>query len=163
MSSSRVPEIQLWEPDSKTDRTSQQDRESDNLGTQKGSHGLIVGLGARPSIIDLGNPEFSSSPKDVDAGTVAETTSKDMQEPIFKLAWDCDDLLTKCLEEAREEELTIEPILEQYQRSFDAWWKYLGVFAEKSSNLDRKLRKKPAVHDLVVRLLVILKDSLAQR
>ncbi|OAL57234.1 hypothetical protein IQ07DRAFT_627111 [Pyrenochaeta sp. DS3sAY3a] len=157
MSSSRVPEIQIWEPDSKADRTSQQDRESDTRGIQKGSPGVAVGSGARPYIPDV---DFPNSPKDVNAGTVAEVTIK--AEPIFNLAWDCDELLTKCLDEAREEELTTEPIVEQYQRSFDAWWKYLGVFAEKDSNLDRRLRKKPAIHDLVVRLLLILKDSLAQ-
>lgn len=113
--------------------------------------------------ISVNIPEFPSSLSGITAKKAAEVTSENNAEPIFETAWDCDELLTRCLNQAHKEGLTTEPMVEQYKRSFEAWWKYLGVFAEKTSNLDRRLRKKPGIHDMVVRLLLILKDSLAQR
>jgi hypothetical protein len=84
------------------------------------------------------------------------------EEPIFHLAWDCDELIDKCLHQAQDEGSTVQTVLEQYRRSFDAWSRYLGVFAEEKTNLDRRLRRKIGIRNIVVRLLLILKQNLTQ-
>ncbi|KAF2691769.1 hypothetical protein K458DRAFT_398181 [Lentithecium fluviatile CBS 122367] len=88
----------------------------------------------------------------------SEGTAK---EPIFLLAWDCDELFQECLSKAKEADALTAAALEDYERRFRAWWEYLGVFAEKEINLDRRLRKKPEVQDVVLRLLLILERNLA--
>ncbi|PGH09648.1 hypothetical protein AJ79_05613 [Helicocarpus griseus UAMH5409] len=65
------------------------------------------------------------------------------EEPIFCLAWECDDHLQECLGNARRNGSTIKERLEDFQRRFDACCEYLGVFAGKKSNLDRRLRNYP--------------------
>jgi hypothetical protein len=87
---------------------------------------------------------------------------KAMEEPIFNLAWDCDELMDKCFHHTQDES-NLRTSLEQYKRSFDAWSKYLGVFAARDTNLDRRLIRKDGVRDIVIRLLLILKQNLVQR
>ncbi|KAF3317976.1 hypothetical protein TWF173_009796 [Orbilia oligospora] len=89
--------------------------------------------------------------------------SGDPEEPIFTLAWDCDDLLQQCLREAAESSYVEIETIEDYERRFTAWQEYLGVFAEKRVNLDRRLYKQPEIQDVVIRLLLILKRNLDQR
>ncbi|KAF3287639.1 hypothetical protein TWF970_007350 [Orbilia oligospora] len=88
--------------------------------------------------------------------------SGDPEEPIFTLAWDCDDLLQQCLREAAESSYVEIETIEDYERRFTAWQEYLGVFAEKRVNLDRRLYKQPEIQDVVIRLLLILKRNLDQ-
>ncbi|KAF3192014.1 hypothetical protein TWF788_004204 [Orbilia oligospora] len=88
--------------------------------------------------------------------------SGDPGEPIFTLAWDCDDLLQQCLREAAESSYVETEIIEDYERRFTAWQEYLGVFAEKRVSLDRRLYKQPEIQDVVIRLLLILKRNLDQ-
>ncbi|KAF3220279.1 hypothetical protein TWF679_009658 [Orbilia oligospora] len=88
--------------------------------------------------------------------------SGDPGEPIFTLAWDCDDLLQQCLREAAESSYVETEIIEDYERRFTAWQEYLGVFVEKRVSLDRRLYKQPEIQDVVIRLLLILKRNLDQ-
>ena len=96
---------------------------------------------------------------------VASSTSNRAgdEEPIFSLAWDCDDLIKACLKAAN---LSVEPktklLIEDFERRFDGWWMHLGVFADRKANLDRRLRRKPDIRDIVLRLLLILKRNLEQ-
>ncbi|KAK6352239.1 hypothetical protein TWF730_009069 [Orbilia blumenaviensis] len=87
----------------------------------------------------------------------------DPEEPIFSLAWDCDDLLRGCLKGSDGD---ISPLardrIEEYDQRFRAWQEYLGVFADKRANLDYRLRKQPEIRDLIVRLLLILRRNLDQ-
>lgn len=93
--------------------------------------------------------------------TDAESSSGP-DEPIFSLAWECDDLIQKCLTNADCDGLAIKSLVEDYERRFNAWWEYLGVFARRKANLDRRLRRHPEIRDIVVRLLVILRRNLTQ-
>ncbi|KAF3103810.1 hypothetical protein TWF706_004844 [Orbilia oligospora] len=88
--------------------------------------------------------------------------SGDPEEPIFTLAWDCDDLLQQCLREAAESSYVEIETIENYERRFTAWQEYLGVFAEKRVSLDHRLYKQPEIQDVVIRLLLILKRNLDQ-
>lgn len=85
------------------------------------------------------------------------------KEPIFDLAWDCDDLIKECLSIEEHDGISTKTDLEDYSRRFQAWWEYLGVFADQKANLDTKLRHKPEIRDIVIRFLVILRNSLTQR
>ncbi|EWC48473.1 hypothetical protein DRE_02242 [Drechslerella stenobrocha 248] len=82
--------------------------------------------------------------------------------PIFSLAQHCDDILQECLNEGSEDHSSTKRLLEDYGRRFRAWWEYVGVFAEKKVNLDRRLHRQPEIRDIVVRLLIILERNLAQ-
>ena len=83
-------------------------------------------------------------------------------EPILELASDCDDLIQSCLDLAgRDGGGNDNDLVEDYERRFAAWWEYLGVFAGKKANLDRRLRHHPQIQDLVLRLLVILRRNLS--
>src|SRR5690348_3125738 len=84
------------------------------------------------------------------------------EEPIYELASDCDDLIQSCLEFVRRGggDGRVRGLVEDYERRFAAWWEYLGVFAEKGANLDRRLRGHTQTRDLVLRLLVILRRNL---
>lgn len=86
----------------------------------------------------------------------------DAEEPIFSLAWDCDDLIQECLGKTEEDRSLTKVRLEDYERRFNAWWEYLGVFAGRKANLDRRLHHQPEIRDIVVRLLHILKRNFSQ-
>ena len=85
-----------------------------------------------------------------------------VKEPIFSLAWDCDDLIQECLGKAVRDGSSTKESLEDCERRFNAWWEYLGVFAERKVNLDRRLYRHPEIRDIVIRLLLILKRNLIQ-
>jgi hypothetical protein len=97
---------------------------------------------------------------DTRSSTVRNESIK-AEEPIFSLAWDCDGLIRDCVGKEEVESPT-KRRLEDYKRRFIAWWEYLGVFAERSVNLDRRLYSKPEIRDIVVRLLLILRRNLTQ-
>jgi hypothetical protein len=83
------------------------------------------------------------------------------EEPILELASDCDDMIQGCLESTtRGGDGHIKDLVESYERRFVAWWEYLGVFAERETNLDSRLGHHPHARDLVLRLLVILRRNL---
>ncbi|KAH8889148.1 hypothetical protein GQ53DRAFT_843190 [Thozetella sp. PMI_491] len=84
------------------------------------------------------------------------------REPIFTIAWDCDNLMRKCIHQARGDDAHLGARLDDYERRFTAWWRFLGVFAERKANLDRRLHRQPDIRDIVVRLLLILRRNLAQ-
>jgi hypothetical protein len=84
------------------------------------------------------------------------------EEPIFSLASDCDDLIQECLGKAEGDGSPTKGLLEEYERRFNAWWEYLGVFAGRKANLDRRLHRQPEIRDIVVRLLLILRRNLTQ-
>ena len=86
------------------------------------------------------------------------------EEPILELASDCDDMIQGCLEITNPSKPGgddhIKDLVESYERRFVAWWEYLGVFAERETNLDSRLRHHIHARDLVLRLLVILRRNL---
>ncbi|KAK6499015.1 hypothetical protein TWF481_011584 [Arthrobotrys musiformis] len=94
-------------------------------------------------------------------GATCEVAPK---EPIFTLAWDCDDLVQKLLHELAGDKSGFidREAIEDYERRFTAWQEYLGVFAEKRASLDRRLDKQPEIQGVVVRLLLILRRNFDQ-
>lgn len=82
------------------------------------------------------------------------------EEPIFSLAWDCDDLIQECLKRTDTDSVPTQDTWREYERRFNAWWEHHGVFAKSIANLDRKLHRRPEIRDIVVRLLIILKRNL---
>lgn len=89
-------------------------------------------------------------------------STADGDDTIYNLAGECEALFQKEhleLESCGAETLRL---FDEYQQRFTAWTAYLGVFAERSICLDRKLRHHPDLRDLVVRLLDILKTNLMQ-
>ncbi|KAK2849628.1 hypothetical protein FQN49_005573 [Arthroderma sp. PD_2] len=99
--------------------------------------------------------------KMVDAGSSGGIKEAGTKEPIFSLAWDCDDLIRECLFYSKVDEST-KVRMEDYERRFNAWWEYLGVFAERKGNLDYRLIHQPEIRDIVLRLLLILKRNLTE-
>jgi hypothetical protein len=86
----------------------------------------------------------------------------EVEEPIFSLAWDCDYLIQECVSKAKRDKSPKMGLLKDYEQRFNAWWQYLGVFAGRKANLDRRLHRQPEIRDIVVRLLLILKRNLMQ-
>lgn len=128
------------------------------------SEDSTYGEGTTGQTVDDKEKESSSKAKTIQDQHArpleVERTSTTIEEPIFQLAWDCDELIDRCLHQAQDS--NVQAALEQYRRSFDAWSKYLGVFAERKTNLDRRLRQKTGILDIVIRLLLILKQNLAK-
>jgi hypothetical protein len=123
--------------------------------------GLVLGAGAaRARSWEDGSFEL---PESGPAGpryrlTSQETTASpstfqeiEMDGPIYVLACDCDALLDDSALQAQEIGSTARASLDEYRRRFQAWSKYCGVFAEKTVNLDYRVRKKPRIQDIIVR------------
>ena len=89
-------------------------------------------------------------------------SAADGDDTIYNLAGECEALFQKesfKLESRGAETLRL---FNEYQQRFAAWTAYLGVFAERSICLDRKLRHHPDLRDLVMRLLDVLKTNLIE-
>jgi hypothetical protein len=87
------------------------------------------------------------------AASKKTTSSQEMEfdEPILLLACDCDKLLGEGALKVRDMNPTARASLDEYRRRFQAWSKYCGVFADKTINLDHRVRKKPQIQDIIVR------------
>ncbi|KAK1246370.1 hypothetical protein MKX08_000172 [Trichoderma sp. CBMAI-0020] len=91
-------------------------------------------------------------------------TNLEGEGTLYSLAYDCEglfDQLQKVFQKTKFEVATIEVCADLQQR-FAIWAAHLGVFARKSQCLDTRLEIHPDLHDLVARLLDILRRSLQQ-
>lgn len=88
---------------------------------------------------------------------------------ILPLAIECDRLLSRFVTgtESSDSRPTSEPSLkpigrqaEDWQDRFNAWASYLGVFAEDSISLDRRLVNHPDIRGMIIKLLEVLRSSL---
>lgn len=88
----------------------------------------------------------------------------DNEDLLYRLAYECEDLfdqLQDAFQKTKAEVITIE-LCTEFRQRFAIWAAHLGVFARKSQCLDTRLQKFPDLHDLVARLLDILRRSLQQ-
>ncbi|KAK6360155.1 hypothetical protein TWF730_006308 [Orbilia blumenaviensis] len=81
-------------------------------------------------------------------------------EPIYHLSNSCKEIFAKYA--SKDPPSAIDILFLEYEQRFLAWSAYMGVFADKSISLDRRLRDRSDISDLVIRLLDVLSDSLAQ-
>ncbi|KAK6348116.1 hypothetical protein TWF718_005931 [Orbilia javanica] len=81
-------------------------------------------------------------------------------ESIYSIACECKKLFADHTPD--DPPSTIDTLLEDYEQRFLAWSAYLGVFAEKSICLDRRLRDRSDIRDIVIRLLDILVEALGE-
>lgn len=89
--------------------------------------------------------------------------AEDYEKPLKRVAMDCSEYFQKCLARFNspgEPDLQ-EPrlVVEEYQRRFNAWALYLGVFAGTTSCLDHRLRNHSTLQDMIIRLLEILRRN----
>ncbi|EPE08548.1 ankyrin repeat protein [Ophiostoma piceae UAMH 11346] len=92
------------------------------------------------------------------------------EEPIFSLAWDCDDRFHALLDRDKGDTTGTDSkvhvhqprvrVLDDFLRRFDAWAECLGVYADERRNLDSRLRNHPTISNIIIRLLVILRRCL---
>ncbi|KAK6526023.1 hypothetical protein TWF281_011064 [Arthrobotrys megalospora] len=82
------------------------------------------------------------------------------EELIHEMANQCKQLFASHTQ--NDPPSTIDGLLEDYQQQFLVWSAYMGVFADKSICLDRRLKSRLDIRDIVVRLLDILVDALGQ-
>jgi hypothetical protein len=54
-------------------------------------------------------------------------------------------------------------LVEEYYHRFDAWVSFLCVFDAENACLDYRLRNVPAIQDMIIRLLEILRRNVFQR
>jgi hypothetical protein len=107
----------------------------------------------------------SSRAKEVPA--TAETTTQstlqetESSEPILRLVHDCDVLFEESYIGVQNVASVARASVEEYTRRFKAWSRYCGVFARKDINLDRRVRNKPRIQDIIIRLLLGLRRNLA--
>ena len=89
----------------------------------------------------------------------------DQEEPIRLTAYDCNELFDECLAQSGDSQgrhySRIVPFVKEYRRRFDAWSSFLGVFATRSNaRLDYRVRCHPALQDMLIRLLEMLRENL---
>lgn len=102
----------------------------------------------------------SSDPKEDQPRQSAPVPTEEVDAAIFLLAEECENLFQAALTPpASRDDLSL---FEHHQDRFESWATYFGVFAEPSLSLDRRLKQRPDLQDLVVRLLDILKSNLLQ-
>jgi hypothetical protein len=90
---------------------------------------------------------------------------EDLDESILRLAIDCEKLFTGVLSSINTTDKVpiLKQLLEELQSRFSNWASYLGVFASKKTNLDRRLRGRIEYRDLVLLALDMLRANLFQR
>jgi hypothetical protein len=95
--------------------------------------------------------------------TTAQSTLQEMEssEPILRLVHDCDALIEESAIKSQDATLLARASVEEYKRRFKAWSRYCGVFAGQNINLDRRVRNKPRIQDIIIRLLLSLRRNLA--
>lgn len=98
---------------------------------------------------------------------VADDSDPDANEPIFKLAIDCARHFENLIKTPRIEE-TAQPanvrrFVEEYQRDFWTWARYVGVFAAGKASLDWRLRDNNGYRDLFLLALDMLRVNLLER
>ncbi|KAF3252188.1 hypothetical protein TWF192_004641 [Orbilia oligospora] len=79
-------------------------------------------------------------------------------EPIYNIARKCEKLFNEYT--PNDPPSVIDSLLQDYQQRFLAWTAYMGVFADTSISLDRRLKDQPDICDLIIRLLDILEEAL---
>ncbi|EPS39001.1 hypothetical protein H072_7246 [Dactylellina haptotyla CBS 200.50] len=94
-----------------------------------------------------------------------EKQSEDPDDPIYRIARDCSEMFKKCLETRSEvprhfPSSEIARFIQEYQSRFDAWVSFLRVFDGGQACLDRRLQKHPALQDMFIRLLDILRRNI---
>ncbi|KAK6495590.1 hypothetical protein TWF481_002638 [Arthrobotrys musiformis] len=82
------------------------------------------------------------------------------RENIYERAQHCKELFAKYAPKRPPSDT--DRIFQDYEQRFLAWSAYMGVFADKSICLDRRLRDRPDVSDIVIMLLDVLIKSLGQ-
>ena len=90
-------------------------------------------------------------------------TMDDDGNVLYNLACGCETLFETQLANLRAQTSSLDDLVTEYQQKFIIWAAHLGVFARKSQSLDTRLRNHADIHDLVARLLDILRRSLQQR
>ncbi|KFA53766.1 hypothetical protein S40293_01678 [Stachybotrys chartarum IBT 40293] len=84
------------------------------------------------------------------------------EEPIFKLASECEELFSEQVERLEEENQSNgAKVLREYQQRFAAWASFLGVFAGPEVCLDRRLRCHFDIQEQILRILDILERNLS--
>jgi len=96
-----------------------------------------------------------------DAQPIMATSGKEIEEPVFLLAEECENLFNQAHPGFGASFPDHNPLFEDYQERFSAWAAYMGVFAKSSLCLDRRLRRHPDLQDLVIRYLDIVKINLS--
>ncbi|KAL7624378.1 hypothetical protein AAE478_005942 [Parahypoxylon ruwenzoriense] len=108
-------------------------------------------------------PKTPALPAAIPAGSAEPNVVNDGEE-IFLLACQCHDYFKDYLEDPSNFEkygAAAQGLVEDYQRRFKSWAAYLGVFAERRASLDRGLRNREDVRDIVVLLLTMLRRNVA--
>ncbi|KAK6336872.1 hypothetical protein TWF718_009661 [Orbilia javanica] len=100
-----------------------------------------------------------------DGGTQEDTEMQLEDQPIYLMACDCSELFTKCLDSSSKPPAQflsseVARFVQEYQDRFNAWVSFLTVFAGEKECLDHRLRHHPALQDMVIRLLDILRRNL---
>jgi hypothetical protein len=87
------------------------------------------------------------------------------EDPIRLMARDCNELIDESLSRTDEsgKALPFEVLhfVKEYQRRFEGWCSFLGVFAFQNASLDYRLRRHPSLQDMILRLLDILRENLS--
>jgi hypothetical protein len=83
-------------------------------------------------------------------------------KPIFVLAIHCKTLFDECAGQIHDVNSRAYGSLDQYIWRFEQWSTYTGAFANPDRSLDRRLRRKPQIRAIVVRLLFNMRRHLAQ-
>ncbi|KAK6356077.1 hypothetical protein TWF718_000451 [Orbilia javanica] len=82
------------------------------------------------------------------------------EEPIYNLACECRNLFSRRVPD--DPPAVTNTLIEDYEQRFLSWSAYMGVFADKSICLDRRLGERLDIRDLVLRLLDVLEEALRQ-
>ncbi|CAN9264370.1 unnamed protein product [Alternaria alternata] len=87
------------------------------------------------------------------------------EQPIRLMAEDCDEIFQDCLTRSvashgRSLPLEVSHTIKEYHQRFHGWCTFLGVFGNKTTNLDYRLRSHEALQDMVIRMLDMLRQNL---
>lgn len=94
---------------------------------------------------------------------------EDETQPIRLMAGDCSELFEKYLSHPSSSAKYTLPstvssevirFLQELKDRFDAWSSFLGVFAATNACLDYRLRRHPALQDMIIRLLDVLRRNI---
>jgi len=83
--------------------------------------------------------------------------------PICLLSRDCDKFLRGCLDSPTPYGAAVTSQVEEFYHRFDSWTAFLCVFETEKPCLDDRLEGVPAVQDMVIRLLEILRRNVFLR
>ncbi|KAK6527692.1 hypothetical protein TWF694_004673 [Orbilia ellipsospora] len=84
----------------------------------------------------------------------------DDDESIYEIACECKTLFAS--HRSNEAPSVIDSLLNDYQHQFLSWAAYMGVFADKAICLDRRLRDRADIRDIVIQLLYVLVEALRE-